>query len=59
MRDACVLICCFFHLAGKISTHGIFRHADITTLRGSSPDFLARKKSLRTRISTTTSQPFN
>jgi hypothetical protein len=23
MRDACVLICCFFHLAGKISTHGI------------------------------------
>jgi hypothetical protein len=30
MRGACVLICCFFHLAGKISTHGIFRHADRT-----------------------------
>jgi hypothetical protein len=30
-----------------------------TTLRGSSPAFLAGKKSLRTRISTTTSQPFN
>ena len=30
MRDACVLICCFFHLAGKISTHGIFQHADMS-----------------------------
>jgi hypothetical protein len=30
MRDACVLICCFFHLAGKISMHGIFRHADMS-----------------------------
>ena len=30
-----------------------------TTFRGSSPAFLAGKKSLRTRISTTTSQPFN
>ncbi len=26
-----MLICCFFHLAGKISTHGIFRHADMST----------------------------
>ena len=24
MQDACVLICCFFHLAGKISMHVIF-----------------------------------
>ena len=51
-----LFLCTFFLNSTWLALEGSYY---ATTLRGSSPAFLAGKKSLGTRISTTTSQPFN